>query len=295
VTGRRCAWCGASLVDGEHLAGRVRCRHCGVATIDPWPSAAELDHAYEDAYRPSSGRFSGPGDALLRWSRSRLAGRLDEIAPPGRILDVGSGDGTLIDALARIGREATGVERESARPDVIDTGMGEIDGEWAGIVFWHSLEHLEEPGTALADAVGLLAPGGILAIALPNADSLQARVFGSRWFALDPPRHLVHVGASALRARLQELGVKIERVNFLRGGQVVFGWADGIVGLLPGHPSLYDAIRRRGARFQPLSAQRRLYALAAGTLALPLALVGAAVEVALRRGGTVYVEARAAR
>ena len=295
MTGRRCAWCGAALVDGEHLAGRVRCRHCDVATTNPWPSAAELDQAYEDAYRPDSGRFSGPGDALLRWSRSQLAGRLAEIAPPGRILDIGSGDGTLLDALARVGRNATGVEREPSRPDVVDTGLGEIEGEWAGIVFWHSLEHLEEPGTALADAVRLLAPGGILVIALPNADSLQARVFGSRWFALDPPRHLVHIGASALRARLQELGMKIERVSFLRGGQVLFGWVDGIVGLLPGHPSLYDAIRRREARFQPLSAPRRLYALMAGAFALPFALIGAAAEVALRRGGSVYVEARAAR
>lgn len=295
MTGRPCAWCGASPKDGEHLAGRVRCRHCGVATTDPWPSAAKLDQAYEGAYRPDTGRFSGPGDALLRWSRSLLARRLDEIAPPGRILDVGCGDGTLLDALAATGREAVGVERDSDRPDVIDAGPKGIDGEWAGVVFWHSLEHLAEPAAALVEAKRLLGSGGIMVIALPNSESFQARVFGARWFALDPPRHLVHIGAVALRARLAELGMQIERVSFLRGGQVIFGWVDGFVGLLPGHPSLYDAIRRRGARFQPLSAPQRLYALMAGAAALPFALIGAAAEVALRRGGTVYVEARAAR
>ncbi|HMI80369.1 MAG TPA: hypothetical protein VK480_01150, partial [Solirubrobacterales bacterium] len=148
---------------------------------------------------------------------------------------------------------------------------------------------------ALERAVGLLEPGGVLAIAVPNADSLQCRLFGARWFALDPPRHLVHLGGGALRRRLGELGLRVERVSHWRGGQVVFGWVDGLVGLLPGHPSLYEAIRRPEARFRPLSRRRRALTLAAAVLAFPLALLAAAAEVALRRGGTVYVEARATR
>jgi len=57
-----CVWCGAGLGDGEQLGGRIRCRTCGVASTDPWPTAAELDAAY----RPDAGRFAGPGDRLLR-------------------------------------------------------------------------------------------------------------------------------------------------------------------------------------------------------------------------------------
>jgi len=294
VRGRACIWCGAPLEDGEQLPGRIRCRHCGVATIDPWPTAEELDRAYAGPYRPAAGRFAGPGDRLLRRARARLAGRLDAIAPPGPVLDVGAGEGVLLDALHAVGREATGLEREATRPDVLDCDLAEVEAKWAAVVFWHSLEHLPEPARALEQAAALLEPGGVLVIALPNTESIQCRLFGRRWFALDSPRHLLHLGSGTLRRRLAELGLTVERVSYLRGGQVVFGWLDGLVGMLPGHPSLYDAIRRPAARFRPLSRGRRLFALTAAAILLPVALVTAAVEVALRRGGTVYVEARVA-
>lgn len=288
-----CVWCGASLSDGERLAGRTRCSACGVSTTDPWPSQAELALAYAGAYRPDSGRFSGAGDRVLRRTRSSLARRLDRIAPPGRVLDVGAGDGALLDALRRLGREAVGLERSSTRPDIVEQELREVAGTWAAIVFWHSLEHLPEPALALERATGMLVPGGVLVIAVPNSASLQARVFGDRWFALDLPRHLVHLTGGALRTRLGDLGLRIERVSYLRGGQVVFGWLDGMVGALPGAPSLYDAIRRPEARFQRLSTARRLAALLAAALLLPLALTATAVEVLMRRGGSVYVEAKA--
>jgi len=295
VASSACTWCGAPLADGERLPGRVGCTRCGAGTTDPWPSEEELDHAYTEAYRPPGGRFSGPGDALLRRSRAQLAGRLDAIVPAGPVLDVGSGEGALLDALHRAGREATGLERSATRPDVLDRDLSELEGDWAAVVFWHSLEHLPQPARAVEQAAKLLAPGGVLVIALPNSDSLQCRLFGGRWFALDPPRHLVHLGSGTLRRRLAELGLRVERVSYWRGGQVVFGWVDGLVGLLPGHPSLFEAIRRPQARFRPLSRRRRAFTLAAAVLAFPFALIAAAAEVALRRGGTVYVEARAPR
>ena len=76
------------------------------------------------------------------------------------------------------------------------------------------------------------------------------------------------------------------------GGQVVFGWLHGIVGSLPGQLDLYDAIRRPEARREPMSEAQRVAALIAGGLALPVSVTAALVEAAIRRGGTVYVEAR---
>jgi hypothetical protein len=131
-----------------------------------------------------------------------------------------------------------------------------------------------------------------LVIAVPNADSLQARVFGDNWLALDLPRHLVHLPSRALVERLADLSMRVERVSYWRGGQVVFGWLHGLVGALPGHPDLYDAIRQPSARRRQRSARSRILTLAAGMLLGPVAGVAAAVEVVLGRGGTVYVEAR---
>jgi SAM-dependent methyltransferase len=281
-----CRWCGAALdAAAVRLGGRVRCARCGVATTDPWPDPAALEAAYSTWYRPASGRFSGPGDRLLARMRARLADRIDEIAPPGRVLDVGAGEGHLVRALEARGRSVRGLERG-------DEPLQELRGDWAGIVFWHSLEHLPDPAAALSHAAALLAPRGVLWVAVPNADSLQARAFGDRWFALDIPRHLFHLNAEALTRKLQDLGLHTERVSHWRGGQVLFGWVHGLVGLLPGRPDLYDAIRRPQARRSAVRA-RWLVLLAAAVLT-PVAAVAALVEVLVRRGGTVYVEARRA-
>ncbi len=280
-----CPWC-AETFDGAPdgaLFGVVRCPRCGQGVTSPWPTDAQLDTAYAGFYRPDSGRFSGPGDRLLRRTRARLARRIDRLAPPGPVLDVGSGDGTLVTALRERGREARGLERGDPEP-------GELDGPYAAVVLWHSLEHLREPARTLRDATGLLAPRGVLAVAVPNYASLQARAFGERWFALDLPRHLVHLEARAIVARLRELGLTVRRVSHLRGGQVAFGWLHGLVGALAGG-DLYDAIRRPEARSAALSAPRRATLIGAGALLAPAALVLAGAEVAARRGGTVYVEA----
>ena len=288
-----CAWCGAALSSGGRPAGgRITCAACGAGITHPWPDKDALARAYAGWYRPAEGRFAGLGDAALRRARGALARRLDRIAPAGRVLDVGAGDGTLLDALRARGRDALGLELVSSRPDVLAADIAEVEeAGWAAVVFWHTLEHLPQPGGALARAAELLRPGGVLVVAVPNSDSLQARVFGDRWFALDLPRHLVHLPAETLLRRLDELGLRRLRVSHLRGGQVVFGWLHGLVGRLPGEPNLYDAIRRPDARSAPLTAGRRAFALGAAALLLPLAATAGLLEALLRRGGSVYVEA----
>ncbi len=290
-----CIWCGAPLDRrGTHLRRRTRCAECGAATTDPPPSAEELSEAYGDWYRPHEApRFHFAADAILGRTRGLQATRIDAIAPDGPILDVGAGDGSLMDALRACGREATGLERANpARDDLSDEPLSEVKGEWAAVVFWHSLEHLPEPGEAIRQAARLLVPGGVVVAAVPNTDSLQARVFGDRWLHLDMPRHLVHLSTRSLVRGLRKEGFTVERTSFVRGGQILIGWLQGLVGLLPGHPDLYQALRREGARGLDQPTATRALAIAAGIVLAPVGLVASAVEIAVRRSGTVYIEAR---
>src|SRR2546423_3749156 len=114
-----CVWCGSPL-DGSavRLRGRTRCGACGAATTDPWPSEEQLQEAYGSWYRPESGRFAFIGDPLLRRTRALLAGRLDRIAPPGPVLDVGAGEAVLIGGLPPRRRQAGGLERHSPHQNV---------------------------------------------------------------------------------------------------------------------------------------------------------------------------------
>jgi SAM-dependent methyltransferase len=292
---RECAWCGHEFgAADKRLTGRTTCAQCGVATTSPWPSDDQLSEAYGDWYRPAAGRFSGLGDMVLRRMRATLATRLNRTLPPGQVLDVGAGDGNLVRAFTKHGRQAVGVDPYAAanHPDVRAVELEEMGGQWSAVIFWHSLEHLREPVRALQHAAKLVAPGGVLVIAVPNAASTQARFFGDRWLHLDVPRHLVHITPGALIAAVESAGLTVERVSYSRGGQVLFGWLQGLVSRLPGNPDLYDAIRRSGARQDTQGPLFRFYALASGVAALPAALAASIVEVARHSGGSIYVEAR---
>lgn len=287
-----CAWCGRAFDDrAQPLPQRIRCAYCGVATTRPWPSSAELDTAYSDWYRPESGRFSGIGDKLFSLLRGGFSRRLLAIAPPGPILDVGAGEGSLIDALNAKGRTAVGLDPYSHRDDFVTDPIEAVDGEWAAVVFWHSLEHVPDPTHHLDHAARLLAPGGVLVIAVPNPESLQARTFGEHWLHLDYPRHLVHIPARALTDHLSEVGLQIDRLSYYRGGNVVFGWLHGLVRSISRKSDLYDAIRKPEARSRPMSTTRRLLTILFGMALFPVAIVASMVEAAAHRGGTIYVEA----
>jgi SAM-dependent methyltransferase len=278
--------------------GLARCERCGAFTTYPAPTDEELDRAYGDWYRPEGEqRFSFLGDAILGRSRALLARRVNKVAPPGPVLDVGAGEGSLLDALRAHGREAVGLERPGHRSDMRDEPIEDVEGEgaWAAVIFWHSLEHLPEPASAMRAAARLLANGGMLFVAVPNTASLQARAFGSRWLHLDLPRHVVHLSTEALVTELRAAGFQIERVSHARGGQIVIGWLDGLVGGLPGNLRLYQALRRPRARSAPMPRRKRLAAIAAGVVLLPVAAFLSLLEIALGRGGTVYVEGRRER
>ncbi len=287
-----CVWCDAPLPDTGRRPGRADCARCGTATTDPVPSPEALDAAYGQWYWPQAGkRFSLIGDALLRRSRAAMAKRIDEIAPPGEVLDVGAGEGTLIDALGDRGRSARGLERQSDHPSIENSEIGEVEGEFSAVVFWHSLEHFGNPAEMVAEAARLLRTGGKIVIAVPDYGSRQAKLIGDDWLHLDLPRHLVHLTGDSLTGGLERVGFRVTEVSPVRAGQVVIGWLDGLVAKLPWGLDLYQSLRRRSARRVEIDPARRVAAIVAGVVLFPVALGCAAAEVVSGRSGTVYVEA----
>jgi SAM-dependent methyltransferase len=76
------------------------------------------------------------------------------------------------------------------------------------VVMWHVLEHLADPVSVLTAAAEKLAPGGVLAVAVPNPASLQFRVLKARWMHLDAPRHLRLAPPQALVSICERLGLR---------------------------------------------------------------------------------------
>jgi len=241
----RCPACDGPLPDEPALRGSDRlhglpgdfgvrvCPACGSGRTTPWVAGPDLGALYPTSYNahglPPGGVARAGATALFRWRMWRGL-RRDPLgalaaAPPGRLLDVGSGRGDLGVVMGERGWRVTGLEpsadacRAAAERGVtcvegtLDTAAGELEGGYDAAAFLHSLEHVPEPSAALGQAHGLLRPGALVAISLPNFGSAQAHRFGTDWFHLDLPRHRSHLTPEGLSVLLERSGFQVRSVT----------------------------------------------------------------------------------
>jgi 2-polyprenyl-3-methyl-5-hydroxy-6-metoxy-1,4-benzoquinol methylase len=80
------------------------------------------------------------------------------------------------------------------------------------IVAWMAIEHLHEPRIALQKLHGWIKPGGWLVFSVPNANSVEFRLFKDAWYALQLPTHLFHYTPRTLQRLLQASGWTIRQI-----------------------------------------------------------------------------------
>jgi SAM-dependent methyltransferase len=109
--------------------------------------------------------------------------------PPGRLLDVGAGSGRLLAGAIQAGWQAVGVEADpvfAAEARALELPVEEgffpevsLPGSRFDVItMLDILEHAIEPVGLLRAARERLSPGGVLAIQVPNVDSLLVRLEG---------------------------------------------------------------------------------------------------------------------
>jgi SAM-dependent methyltransferase len=125
-----------------------------------------------------------------------------------RLLDIGCGEGTFLQAARKRGWEAIGTELNSAPARRLGlevfNGLDECAdrGPFDCVTLWHSLEHMRDPWAVIAKIRSLVADDGLVLIAVPDFEGLQSKTFGSSWLHLDVPRHLHHFTATSLDGML---------------------------------------------------------------------------------------------
>jgi len=80
------------------------------------------------------------------------------------------------------------------------------------VVGWMVLEHLHEPVLALEKLYRWTKPGGWLVISVPNAASMDFRLFKGAWFALHLPNHLYPFTPETIRLMLNRTGWTVENI-----------------------------------------------------------------------------------
>jgi SAM-dependent methyltransferase len=203
------------------------CPGCGAGNTRPDADDAAIARYYPSGYGPhgeTAGRLADGLRRLLTRHEMRVgAPRALGQRTPGRVLDVGCGNGTLGSILINRGWKVDGIEpSKAACAEAVGRGVrarvGTLEtlqverGAYDAVIFHQSLEHIGDPRAAIREAFGALAPGGLITISVPNFDCWARRRFGSNWFHLDLPRHRIHYGPRSLHLLLGHAGYESIRL-----------------------------------------------------------------------------------
>jgi 2-polyprenyl-3-methyl-5-hydroxy-6-metoxy-1,4-benzoquinol methylase len=150
------------------------------------------------------------------------------LLPPARtggaLLDIGCGNGRYLCAMRALGWRVHGIEPDERSAEIAKASSGaRIDAEleedlyppgtFDVITMNHVLEHVADPAGVLALCLRLCRTGGHLGVVVPNWRSLGHRLFGSDWYALEPPRHAVMYEPRTLERVLRGAGFQVERLG----------------------------------------------------------------------------------
>ena len=215
---RECPACSGvdSRPFGEKAGHALKqCLRCATLFADCGPAP---DVLYDDYYAESE------VPAFMNARLDQIVRAFERYRRLNRLLDVGFGAGSMLDAAARAGWQVQGVEVSGkAVEEVKKRHPGVVKGTLASAAFEpHSfdvviaselLEHLEDPYTFVVDVRRILRPGGVLWATTPHGRGITARLLGTSWSVIAPPDHLQLFSVRGVRALLDRAGFRQTHVD----------------------------------------------------------------------------------
>ncbi|HEY8037592.1 MAG TPA: class I SAM-dependent methyltransferase [Methylobacter sp.] len=140
-------------------------------------------------------------------------------------LDIGSGFGFYTQALRKAGYRTVSINPGKYENEVFISLNGDEplavmfenyqpSGQFGVVMMSQVLEHLLEPDRAISKVSALLAPGGVLACAVPNYDSFLVKLLGTKDNAcLWVPEHVNYFTENGLRTLAERNGFRVVKVE----------------------------------------------------------------------------------
>ncbi len=158
----------------------------------------------------------------------------------GKLLDVGASYGIFLREAKKQGGQVMGNElNKKAAAYLIKSGFDVVTGDYINlklnkssfdvICMWDVLEHFKNPQLALLKTKNILNKDGLLALSMPNIESISSRIAGKRWGWLTPPDHLYHFSPRTLTLFLKKNGFKVIKIyTFNDEEEIISGLAQKI-------------------------------------------------------------------
>lgn len=204
-----------SLDDYTKHGQITRCTNCSLVYVNPQENLARLLKGYEEVIDPEYIETEKHRKHILF---SHLK-KIEQWKKKGKLLDVGCFAGYFLSLAKENGWKPYGIEpslwaRKIAKKHgalIIgkDIGVTKLPKNFFdAVTLWDVIEHLPDPKKIILRIYNSLKPGGIIALATPNVDSLFAKILGAKCpFFIR--MHLVLFSPQTLQQLLEGCGFRV--------------------------------------------------------------------------------------
>lgn len=192
-----------------------QCARCATLYSDSAPAAEDF---YDDYYAHTD----VPEFFNLRLDQ--IVGRFSRYRQSNRLLDVGFGAGSMLDAAARAGWDVHGVEVSGRAVEDVTRRHSNVrkatlaearypDAHFDVVLASELLEHLEDPAGFAREVMRILRPKGLLWATTPHARGIAARVLKMEWSVISPADHLQLFSIRGVRMLMARAGFRRTHID----------------------------------------------------------------------------------
>lgn len=213
-----CFLCGSSKIvelKGYERHELAKCADCSFVFMRKIPTMKELSDYYSVYAYGSEKVMPEP----TRISLEALIGGFDAYRNNNRILDVGCGEGWMLEIAKNYGWEVYGTEYSPRAveiceakgikmyPGILDPEKMDVK-EFDVILSSETIEHINNPKEDFGNITKLLRKGGLLYVTTPNFNSLLRLLLKSKYDIIKYPEHLSYYTRTTLNNLLSSCGLK---------------------------------------------------------------------------------------
>jgi SAM-dependent methyltransferase len=219
----------------------LRCASCGSAFVQPRPTEEYLEQFYltsnsmqdvraDDTSESSACQKVLAAEAAFPNSTvdaERIARTCRKLCAGSRFLDIGAGYGFFSRAALEHGFQVTAIEPTDICRQIFQQMNGfeplagmltdqfaqEHAGSFDVILMSQVLEHIRDVDATVENLSKLLAPGGLVVIAVPHFGSWLSRAQGKKDMFIAPPEHLNYFSSKGLAALFQRHGFSLGKLH----------------------------------------------------------------------------------
>jgi len=220
----------------------VKCNKCGLMRTNPRPTIDSIGLYYPEDYGPylstnirrkidkQESKASSFFKRVMRPVYRKIVRFNTACLPdlqPGRLLEIGCASGSFLHHMATKGWDVHGIEFSSQAAMIpkkmgYNVHVGPLETApdpkyyFELIVGWMVLEHLHDPISCLKKLRSWATSETWLVLSVPNAGSLEFKIFKNRWYALQLPTHLFHYTPYTLKKVMNAAGWEVKHIYHQR-------------------------------------------------------------------------------